>query len=260
MTSMRALPGLRYSAEYGFLFMDTRLMEEVGKLSRSASTPSTTTETPSVPCAAGERKSERRGKIFLPCAGRSSKSLLSNLTASALFSGGRGLSILAVIVTASLIVVFIVTLMAGGAAAPTVIANSTASKFFASALREYSPGGTLLKLRRPMLSALVSRVSPVALFVRMRFAPGITACIGSSTTPLRVALSCAITLIIFHDFLLRVSLKVALSCAITPPHKRMTTVNADMQKYSLLILAPPSKTKSQDLRYKPQRNEGSAQI
>src|SRR5262249_54121957 len=191
--------------------------------------------------------SERRGKIFLPCAGRSSKSLLSNLTASALFSGGRGLSILAVIVTASLIVVFIVTLMAGRAAAPTGIAKSTASKFFASALRESSPGGTLLKLRRPILSALVSRFSPVALFVRMSFAPGITASNWSSTTPLRVALSCGFIIRSFHDFLLRTSLRVALSCAITSPHERMTTVNADMQKYSLLISLPPSKTKSQDL-------------
>src|SRR6266511_3133649 len=72
--------------------------------------------------------------MFLPCVGRSLKSLSSNLAASALFSGERGfdrLSTAAVIVTASLMLVFILTLTAGGGAAPTVISNATASKFFA---------------------------------------------------------------------------------------------------------------------------------
>src|SRR5262245_21126475 len=189
------------------------------------------------------------GKIFLPCVGTSLRNLSSNLAASALFSGASGfdrLSMVAVTVTASLMLVFILTLMAGGGAAPTVIGNSTASKFFASALREYSPGRTLLKLRLPTPSALVSRFSPVALFVRVSFASGITASVWSSTTPLSVTPSCAITKVSFHGFLLRTSLRVALSCAVAPPHERMTTVNADMQKNILLISVPPRKTKSQE--------------
>src|SRR5262249_18620895 len=66
------------------------------------------------------------------------------------------------------------------------------------------------------------------------------------TTPPSVTPSCAITLISFHDFLLRMVLRAALPCAVAPPHERMTTVNADMQKNILLISSPPSKTKSQE--------------
>src|SRR5262249_60635778 len=94
------------------------------------------------------------GRLFFDTSAASSVILPLSLYVALpiLLAGGRGLSTLALTVTASLIVVFIVTLMAGGGAGPTLIVNSTASKFSASALRECSPGVRSVELTPPLQS------------------------------------------------------------------------------------------------------------
>ena len=86
---MRALPGPRNWAEYGFRLMVRRLIAEAGTDRLLPSTPSMTTETPDAE-AAGETKFVRSGNRSWLSLGSHRIESESSVTASALLSGESG--------------------------------------------------------------------------------------------------------------------------------------------------------------------------
>ena len=68
--------------------------------------------------------------------------------------------------------------------------SSHVAKLFALIVTLYVPGINAVTEKNPWLSALVSRVSPVASLTTTTFAPGTRASVWSVAMPLNVAVSC----------------------------------------------------------------------